>query len=94
VHYGADAQDKANLVARHVKGGAEAVSDATLADGEVQLVLGKDYVNVIDDNGKAVTGVTPSTTAGRTTTTTASLNTITDNVGESPGVPPDGVSCG
>ena len=94
VHYGADAQDKANLVARHVKGGAEAVADTTLAAGEVQLVLGKNYVNVIDDNGTAVSGVTPSTVAGRTTTTTASPNTITDNVGESPGVPPDGVSCG
>jgi len=94
VHFGSGGQDQANLVARHVKGGADVTEDTTLAAGEIQLVLGKDYVSVIDDNGKTVTGVTTSTAAGKGTTTTTASNTITDPIGETPGVPPDGVTCG
>jgi LCP family protein required for cell wall assembly len=95
VQYGSGGQDRANLVGRHVKGGAAVNENATLAAGEIQLVQGKDYVSIIDDNAKTVTGVTPSpgTSSGVTTTTTASM-TITDNIGETPGVPPDGVTCG
>ena len=94
VHFGSGGQDQANLVARHVKGGADVTEDSSLAAGQIQLVLGKDYVSVIDDNGKTVTGVTTSTAAGKGTTTTTASNTITDPIGETPGVPPDGVTCG
>ena len=51
MHYATDVQDQANLVARHVKGGAELVEDPTLAAGTVRLVLGKDFGGVVDDTG-------------------------------------------
>jgi polyisoprenyl-teichoic acid--peptidoglycan teichoic acid transferase len=96
VQFGSGGQDQANLVARHVKGGADVTENTTLADGEIQLVMGKDYVSIIDDNAKTVTGATSATTGkgSAATTTTAPSNTITDNIGETPGVPPDGVTCG
>ena len=96
VQFGAGGQDQANLVARHVKGGADVTESTTLATGQIQLMLGKDYVSVIDDNGKTVSGAGSASSgggSGSTTPTTASL-TITDNIGETPGVPPDGVACG
>ena len=87
VLYAADAQDQANLVARHVKGGADMSEDDTLASGTVRLVIAKDYSGIVDDTGAVLgTGKAPSTTVPSTTSTT--------EVGVVPGQPPDGVSCG
>jgi LCP family protein required for cell wall assembly len=93
VRYGSGAQDKAALVARHVKGGADATEDPALAADDVRLVLGKDFVGIIDDAGKTVSGTTAAATGGRSTTTTASP-VITDAIGEAPGATPEGVTCG
>jgi len=95
VRYGSGAKDKADLVATHVKGGADVTEDPTMAAGEVRLVLGKDFGGIVDDAGKAVSGSAAAATAGgsKSTSTTAAA-TITDSVGEAPGAAPDGVSCG
>ena len=63
VQFGSGAQDQAKLVAKHVKGGAETHADSSLAAGEVKLVIGKDYVSIVDDTGKTV--VASTTAPGR-----------------------------
>ena len=90
LEYASGSQDQANLVARHVKGGAGMSEDPTLAAGTVRLVIGKDFAGIVDDSG-AVVGTAGA--GGKTTSTTAS-STTTDSVGVVPGQPPDGVSCG
>lgn len=90
IEYASDAQDQANLVARHVKGGAEMTEDSTLPSGTVRLVMGKDFGGIIDDSG-ALLGATG--TSGKSTATTAAATT-TEPVGVVPGQPPDGVTCG
>lgn len=95
VRIGSGGHDKAVVVAGHVSGGADVIDDSTLADGEIRLVLGKDFGGIIDDAGKLVTGQSSTTAAGGSkSTTTSAPATITDAIGESPGVAPDGVSCG
>jgi LCP family protein required for cell wall assembly len=91
VLYGSGAADKAQLVAQHVKGGADAHADTSLAEGEVRLVIGKDFGGIVDLGGKAV-AVAPKGTAS--TTTTVDPTTIVDDIGRAPGPAPDGVSCG
>ena len=94
VHYATGSQDEANLVARHVKGGAELTEDPTLAAGTVRLVLGKDFGGVVDDSGALVGSAASSSAGGKTASTTVPATTTTDSVGVVPGQPPDGVSCG
>jgi len=94
VRYGSGGRDQASLVARHVKGGADVTEDTTMADGEIRLVLGKDFAGIVDDAGKTVSGATAATAAGGKSTTTTASAAITDAIGEAPGVTPEGVSCG
>ncbi|MGZ4706598.1 MAG: LCP family protein [Acidimicrobiales bacterium] len=91
VLYGSGADAQADLVAKHVKGGIQAQADSSLAAGEVRLVLGKDFTGVVDDAGKTVVS-TPKGTAS--TTTTVDPTTISKPIGQTPGEPPPGVSCG
>jgi LCP family protein required for cell wall assembly len=91
VRYGSGAATKAQLVAQHTKGGAQAVADASLGEGEVRLVIGKDFGGIVDLDGRAVVAA-PQGSA--TTSTTAGTTTITDEIGRVPGPAPDGVSCG
>ncbi len=96
VQYATGAQDHANVVARHIKGGAEMSEDSTLPAGTVRLVLGKDFGGIVDDSG-VIVGTSDSTSAGgksTTTTTTTAVPATTEPVGIVPGQPPDGVSCG
>jgi LCP family protein required for cell wall assembly len=91
VRYGSGAEAQAALVAQHVKGGAETQADSSMADGEVRLVLGTDFGGVVDDAGKSVVSA-PKGTAS--TTTTVDPETITTDIGITPGEAPPGVSCG
>ena len=91
VLFGTGADDQAALVAKHVKGGVDAHSDSSLAAGEIQLVLGKDFAGIVDDAGKAVVASTHGTGS---TTTTADPTTITTDIGIKPGEAPAGVTCG
>ena len=91
VLFGSGADAKAALVAKHVKGGVEPKADSSLADGEVQLVLAKDFGGIVDDAGKAVVTSAKGTAS---TTTTADPTMITTEIGRAPGEPPAGVSCG
>jgi len=91
VLFGSGADAKAALVAKHVKGGVEPKADSSLADGEVQLVLAKDFGGIVDDAGKAVVTTAKGTAS---TTTTADPTMITTEIGRAPGEPPAGVSCG
>ena len=91
VLFGSGADAKAALVAKHVKGGVEPKADSSLAEGEVQLVLAKDFGGIVDDAGKAVVTTAKGTAS---TTTTADPTMITTEIGRAPGEPPAGVSCG
>lgn len=91
VLFGAGADTEAALVATHVKGGAEPKADSTLAEGEVRLVLGKDFGGIVDAAGKSVVSSPKSSVS---TTTTADPTMITTEIGHTPGSAPPGVSCG
>jgi hypothetical protein len=91
VLFGSGADAKAALVAKHVKGGVEPKADSSLAEGEVRLVLGKDFFGIVDDAGKSVVS-SPKSSAS--TTTTADPTMITTEIGHTPGEPPAGVTCG
>ena len=80
--YGSGADAKAALVAKHVKGGVEPKADSSLAEGEVRLVLGKDFVGIVDDAGKTVVSSPKSSVS---TTTTADPTMITDRDRPHPG---------
>jgi len=84
VVYATGSQDHANVVARHLKGGAGLTEDATLPAGTVRLILGKDFGGIVADGGTTV-GSGGSVTDASTTT---------EAVGIVPGQPPDGVTCG
>jgi LCP family protein required for cell wall assembly len=94
VRFAPGSQDHANLVARHTKGGAEVTEDASLAAGQVKLVIGKDFAGIVDDAGTVVGGAATGTSGKGTTSTTAPATTTTSVIGIVPGQPPDGVSCG
>jgi hypothetical protein len=70
IRYAPGAQDKAQLLASYVVGGAQLEVDPTLRAAEVVLVTGANYAGVTTQPTPGVSTVTPSTTAPTTTTTT------------------------
>ena len=79
-------------MAKHVKGGVDAQADSSLAEGEVRLVLGKDFGGIVDDAGKSVVS---SPKGSASTTTTADPTTITErDRAHARRSAPAGVSCG
>lgn len=99
VRYGDGGAESADLLARHLTAGASLVADPDLADGQVELVTGKDFTTVEPAARPAGSAAGPATSTGTSSTTSATTTapgqeeTITKAVGRVPGDPPPGVTC-
>lgn len=105
VVFGDGGYDAARTVARHVTGGAVLVFDDDVDDGEVVLVVGKDFTTIHDqlspegspDELRSVTTTTtvvPDGTDGTASTTSTTSPADTSSLqGYATGEPPPGVTC-
>ena len=88
VRFGPDRRVEAELLVRHLKGGAVLVEDERLTDGIVELTTGTDYIGVSSQPAPATT-----TTAAPGATTTTVPATSTTRYGVVPGASDPAAAC-
>ena len=94
IRYAPGNEEAADLVERHLTGGAELIEDSGLPAGSVRLITGLDFTTIMrvpreDDSPPPQT----SDAGDASTTTSSSTSTTSTTVGGHTGEPPDGIEC-